>query len=167
MLQNKKLILNKSQISQKIKRIAYEVYENHYNVVDLILAGIDEMGLKLASLIKKELEQISGIRCHLVQISVDKKAPSQPKITLDDLPSLKEPSVLIVDDVLNSGRTLAYVLGPFLKMPVKEIQTAVLVNRSHKKFPVSVDYKGYELATTIQEHIEVQLSENDFAAYLY
>ena len=129
--------------------------------------GIDDMGLKLASLIREQLEQICDIRCHLVKVSIDKKASSQPKIMLEELPPLQEPSVLIVDDVLNSGRTLAYVLEPFLKTPVKEIQTAVLVNRSHKKFPVSVDYKGYELATTIQEHIEVQLSEDDFAAYLY
>ncbi len=167
MVKEKKLILDKAQIAQKIRRMAYEIFEQNYEEQHLVLAGIDDMGFRLSELIKIELEKISSLSCHLIRIDIDKDASSQPQIQLSEIPEIDDFSVIIVDDVLNSGRTLVYALDPFLKMNVKKIQTAVLVNRSHNKFPIAVDYKGYELGTTIQEHIEVQLTDNDYSAFLY
>ena len=168
MKKEKKQILNTAQITQKIKRIAFEIYEQNYNVDQLVLAGIDEMGLKLSELIKEEIEKISDISCHLVKIDIDKEATSQPLVEYSQLPDFSNLTLILVDDVLNSGKTMMHAFDPFLRLSnVRKLQTAVLVNRSHKRFPVAVDYKGLELATTIQEHIEVALTDQEFSAYLY
>lgn len=163
----KKRILDKAQVEQKLRRISYEIYEQNHDQEVLILAGVEENGFKLSKRLKTEIETISKIKVHAIKLSVDKDAPVQPEVDFSDFPKADHFTVIIVDDVLNSGRTMIYALDPFLKMGAKKIQTAVLVNRSHKRYPVSVDYKGLELATTIQEHIEVSLSETDYAAYLY
>ena len=165
--QAKKQILNTRQIRQKIRRKAFEIYEQNYDARELVLAGVDDMGLKLSEFIKEEIEKISDIYCHLVRIDIDKEATSQPLVELSEFPKLDDFTLILVDDVLNSGKTMAHAFDPFLKMSVRKIQTAVLVNRSHKRFPVAVDYRGLELATTIEEHIAVQLSDGDCSAYLY
>ena len=163
----KKQILDTGQIRQKIKRMAYEIYEQNYEVRELLIAGIDDMGLRLSELIAGELEKICNIHVHLVRIDIDKKAASQPKVAFSGVPELSDFTMILVDDVLNSGKTMIHAMAPFLKMNVRKVQTAVLVNRSHKRFPIAVDYKGLELATTIQEHIEVQLTDGEYRAYLY
>jgi len=103
----------------------------------------------------------------LAQLSVDKDAPVQPQVDFTSFPQIDQFTLILVDDVLNSGRTMVYALDPFLKMGAKKIQIAVLVNRSHKRFPISVDYKGLELATTIQDHIQVTLSDAEWSAHLF
>ncbi len=162
------LILDDKQVLQKIKRIAYEIYEHNFQEEDIIIAGVDDKGYNLAQMICDHLQKISDITPKLVRITVDKMARIQSEVELDCSPTLFEGKcVVLVDDVLNSGRTLAYCLKPFLNTSVKKIETAVLVNRSHKLFPISADYNGYELSTTIKEHIEVRLSEEDMGVYLY
>lgn len=163
----KKQILDTGQIRQKIKRMAYEIYEQNYEVRELLIAGIDDMGLKLSELIAGELEKICDIHVYLVRIDIDKKATSQPQVVFSSVIELSDFTMILVDDVLNSGKTMIHAMAPFLKMNVRKVQTAVLVNRSHKRFPISVDYKGLELATTIQEHIEVRLTDGEYRAYLY
>ncbi len=163
----KKQILNTGEIRQKLKRIAYEIYEQNYDAQDILIAGIDEMGFKLSELITADLEKICNIALHLVRIDIDKEATSQPKVEFSEIPELSNFTLIVVDDVLNSGKTMLHALDPFLKMNVRKVQTAVLVNRSHKRFPIAVDYKGLELATTLQEHIEVQRVDDEYSAYLY
>ncbi|KYG71158.1 pyrimidine operon attenuation protein/uracil phosphoribosyltransferase [Roseivirga ehrenbergii] len=167
MSKEKKQILDKSQIEQKIRRMAYEIYEQNHELKEIILVGVAENGLKISSMLKKEIESISKISVHVARLSVEKDAPVQPQVQFSDFPQIDQFTMVLVDDVMNSGRTMIYALDPFLKMGAKKIQTAVLVNRSHKRFPISVDYKGLELATTIQEHIQVNLTDSDFSAYLY
>ncbi|KYG83338.1 phosphoribosyltransferase family protein [Roseivirga echinicomitans] len=167
MLKGKKQILDKSQIEQKIRRMAYEIYEQNHELKEIILAGVAENGLKISSMLKKEIEAISKITVHVAKLSVEKDAPVQPHVEFSDFPKIEQFTMVLVDDVMNSGRTMIYALDPFLKMGAKKIQTAVLVNRSHKRYPISVDYKGLELATTIQEHIQVNLTDSDFSAHLY
>ena len=134
----------------------------------MIIAGVDDKGYDLAQMIGDQLQKISTIKTTLVRITVDKTAKLQGEVKLDCSPSIFEGKcIVLVDDVLNSGRTLAYCLKPFLNTSVKKIETAVLVNRSHKLFPISADYNGYELSTTLKEHIEVRLSEDDMGVYLY
>ncbi len=165
LMQNK--ILDKPQILQKIRRIAYQIHENHYCESAIYLAGLDGSGYLLAEMICKELEAISENAIHLIKISVNKSATIQPVIELDvELTSLNGKVVVLVDDVLNSGRTLAFSFEPFLSQPIKKLEVAVLVNRSHKRYPVSVDYTGYELATTLSEHIHVVLDAENMAVYL-
>ena len=68
--------------------------------------------------------------------------------------------IIVVDDVLNTGRTFSYSLAPFLSIPVKKLQVAVLIYRNYRKFPIAADYKGYELSTTIAEHVEVIVTDD-------
>ncbi|MFY0593613.1 phosphoribosyltransferase family protein [Roseivirga sp.] len=165
-MQGKKRILEHSQILQIIRRMAYEIYEQNHDAQELYLAGIDNNGEKISISLKEEIEKISDIRVSLIRIDIDKSAKSQPQVSFSAKPLQTDFTLIVVDDVLNSGGTMIYALDPFLKMNVAKIQTAVLVNRSHKRFPIAVDYKGFELGTTIQEHIDVQL-DSEYSAYLY
>ena len=78
----------------------------------------------------------------------------------------KDKSLVLVDDVLNSGTTLMYAIKHFLDVPLKQFKTAVLVNRNHKKYPVKADFKGISLSTSLQEHVTVEFSKKEAIAYL-
>jgi pyrimidine operon attenuation protein/uracil phosphoribosyltransferase len=161
------LLLDKQQTQQKIRRVAYEIYEQNFSESEIVLAGICSNGYTFAELLSKELEQISPIQVKLVKIDIEKNEPLQNGIKLNkDLKEFENKSVVITDDVLNTGRTLVYSLKPFLEINIKRLQIAVIVDRGYKLFPVSADYVGYGLSTTLQEHIEVNLSEEDFGVYL-
>ena len=160
MVTDKTLILNTRQVKQKIKRMAYEIFEHNFKEKGIVIAGIDGQGYILAKLLAKEVEGISPLEIKLVKISLDKLAPQQSEIKLDcDLKELKKKCIILVDDVLNTGRTFAYGMKPFLTIEVKKIETAVLVNRSHTLFPIYPQYTGYELATTLKDHVEVNLGD--------
>jgi pyrimidine operon attenuation protein/uracil phosphoribosyltransferase len=162
------IILNKKETLQKIKRIAYEIYERNYQEKEIALAGIYDKGYFFAALLEKELKQLCSLKVTLVKITLDKSAKKQCDVTLDtDINSLKDKVVIVTDDVLNTGRTLVYSLQPFLTIPLKKLQTAVIVNRSHNNFPVSPDYIGYSLATTLKEHIDVVFDEEKFGVYMH
>lgn len=166
MQQERKRILEHSQILQIIRRMAYEIHEHNHEAQELYFAGIDSNGVKISVMLKEEIEKISDIRVHLIRVDIDKSATSQPQVSFSAQPKVPGFTLIVIDDVLNSGGTMIYALDPFLKMNVSKIQTAVLVNRSHKRFPIAVDYKGFELGTTIQEHIDVQL-DDEYSAFLY
>ncbi|MFC2125475.1 phosphoribosyltransferase family protein [Bacteroidota bacterium] len=164
----KDLILDKKQILQKIKRIAFEIFENNLNEKSLIIAGIDQGGYTLARLLIKELKKISPFEVILVKIKLDKEGPLQGDVQLDcDISKLKNMSIILVDDVLYTGKTFIQSMKPFLEINVKQIQTVVLVNRNFTLFPIAANYTGYELSTTLNDHIEVNLSLDGFGVYLY
>lgn len=166
MVSEKTLILDAAQVKQKIRRMAFEIYERNFKEKSIIVAGIDGQGYVMAKLLAKELEAISPIEVTLVKVSLDKMAPQQGEAELDcEIKEVKKKCIVLVDDVLNTGRTLAYGLKPFLDTEVKKIETAVLVNRSHTLFPVYPQYTGYELSTTLKEHVEVVLGKES-AVYL-
>jgi pyrimidine operon attenuation protein/uracil phosphoribosyltransferase len=160
-------ILDDSQVKQIIKRIAYQVFENHFNDKDLIIAGIDGRGAHIAGLLFDELSTISKIKLKLLTITLDKINPTGSSVQLsDDNISITDKNVIVVDDVLNTGRTLVYALTPFIRAKAKKIQIAVLVDRNHKNFPVSADYRGMELSTTLQEHVSVTIERKKVNVYL-
>ena len=166
MVAEKTLILDAIQVKQKIKRMAFEIYEHNFKEKNIVVAGIDGQGYVLAKLLAKEVETISPLEVTLVKVSLDKLAPQQGEVQLDcDIKEVKKKCIILVDDVLNTGRTLVYGLKPFLDTEIKKIETAVLVNRSHALFPVYPQYIGYELSTTIKEHVEVILGKES-AVYL-
>lgn len=166
MVSEKNLILDASQIKQKIRRMAYEIYEHNFKEKAIYIAGIEGQGYVLAKLLVKEVESVSTLKAHLVKVSLDKLAPQQSEVVLDcELKDLRKKCIILVDDVLNTGRTFAYGLKPFLDIEVKKIEIAVLVNRSHTLFPVYPQYTGYELSTTITDHVEVILGA-ETAVYL-
>ncbi len=166
MVSEKTLILDAAQVKQKIRRMAFEIYERNFKEKNIIVAGIDGQGYVLAKLLAKEVEAISPIEVTLVKVSLDKMIPQQGEVELDcEIKEVKKKCIVLVDDVLNTGRTLAYGLKPFLDTEIKKIETAVLVNRSHTLFPVYPQYTGYELSTTIKDHVEVVLGK-ETAVYL-
>lgn len=167
MVSEKSLILTASQVKNKIRRMAFEVYEHNFKEKIIVIAGIEEQGYVLAKLLTKEIEAISPLEVKLVKIKLDKIAPQQSDVSLDcDIKELKKKCIIMVDDVLNTGRTFAYALKPFLSIEVKKIETAVLVNRSHTLFPIYPQYTGYELATTIKDHVHVNLGK-EMSVYLH
>ncbi|MBK8291278.1 MAG: phosphoribosyltransferase [Flammeovirgaceae bacterium] len=162
----KTLILNSAQVDQKIRRIAYEIFENNFKEKNLVLAGIDGQGYSFAKLLATELSAISDLELSVVKVTLDKLAPRQADVTLDvDPKDLKKKCIVLVDDVLNSGRTLAYGMKPFLTTEIKKIEVAVLVNRSNTLFPITPTYTGYELTTILNDHVEVILGKKS-AVYL-
>lgn len=164
---DKTLVLTDDQIRKKISRMAYEIYENNFEEKALVLAGIEGQGYTLAQLLQKELQRISSIVCTVTKISINKSLPETSEVLLDTpVKELGKKNIVLVDDVLNTGRILTYSMKPFLSMIVKKIEVAVLVNRSHSLFPVLPKYTGYELSTTLSDHIEVVLKK-DFAVYLH
>ncbi|AHM59900.1 phosphoribosyltransferase [Flammeovirgaceae bacterium 311] len=161
------LILQETEIQQKVRRIAFEIYENNFEEQELWLAGIEGQGWNFALMLQEVLRQISPLQVSLMRLELNKFTPSQTEVLLHGAPdSLANKTVILTDDVLNTGRTLAYSLKPFLQQPVRKLEIAVLVNRSHTTFPVQAKYTGYELATTLSDHIEVQLSAEKMAVYL-
>lgn len=167
MTETKALVLNHKQIKQKITRMAYEVYERNAFENEIIFAGITGMGFILAGFLAKCLKDISPLDVKVIEILLDKADVNRGKVALSENTDLNNKCVLVVDDVLNTGKTLVYALKPFLDLPIKKMEVAVLVNRSHKLFPVTPDYTGLELATTLNEHITVDLSSDNHSVHLH
>ena len=162
---NKKYVLNKEVAAKKLERMAYEVMENNIDEKKLILAGIQENGVVIAKYIQRILSGISSLKTELINVSLDKRHPAE--ITLSKKLDFNGQVVIIVDDVVSSGKTLLYSLKPFLEFHPKKIQTLVLVERSYKNFPVTPDYVGLSISTTLQEHIFVEVTGDEvMGAYL-
>ena len=158
---DKVIILNARQIEQKIKRIAYQIYENNVNENELIIAGIAPNGLVFAEKLAAILKSISPLKITVASVILNKKNPLENKIDVSlNADVWTNKPIIITDDVLNTGKTLVYAIYHFLNQPVKNIQIAVLVDRSHKQFPVNANYVGLSLATTLQEHVEVAFNGN-------
>lgn len=155
-----------NDIYLSIDRIAYQIYESNFEEDTVFIVGIGKKGKVLSSLIGKSLNSISKIKVEFITLNIDKKNPLNNVNSDKPISILKNSSVVVVDDVLNTGSTLMYAVSYFLKVPVKSIKTAVMVNRNHKKFPVKVDFKGISLATTMNEHISVILDGPDPGIFL-
>lgn len=167
MVLEKNLVLNKKQLDQKIQRIAFEIYENNLDETQLLLAGVSDNGYILAGKIGKELGAISNFTIDVVKISINKEAPFTEAIKINyPEEQLNDRAVILIDDVLNTGKTAAFALKAFLNTNTKKIELGVMVNRSHKLFPIYPKYTGYELATTFNDHVEVKLGA-DRGVYLY
>ena len=160
-------ILSHQQIQYKIARIAYQIYEANVDEKQLVIAGIDGGGLRFAQKIQKVLQEITEAEIILCKVFMDKKDPLKSGVTTS-IPEAeyRDKSVVLVDDVLNSGTTLIYGVHHFLQTPLKQLKTAVLVNRNHKKYPVKADYKGISLSTSLQEHISVSFESRNDGVYL-
>ena len=167
-IKEKNKILSHVEVLRKIRRIAFEIYEHNFEEKEIVIAGIKDTGYKLAQLLAEQVQEVSSIKCELAEITLDKSANLQSEVTVTlGAAALTNKAVVIVDDVLNTGKTIVHSLKPFLKIHIRKVQVAVLVNRGHRTFPSSPDFVGYELSTTVNQHIEVYLMTNDnFAVYL-
>lgn len=159
MTAEKKYILDKAVAARKLKRMAYEILENNTGEEYIVLAGIRESGSVVARNIQQLLSAISSVKTDLITITLDKHQPKDVTVNKDI--DFTGKVIIVIDDVANSGKTLLYALKPFLAYQPKKIQTLVLVERSHKTFPVHPDYVGLSMATTLQEHIYVEVDDKD------
>lgn len=165
-------ILDAEQVHMKLSRIAYEIIENNLDCKVLTLAGIAENGVIIARLLKDNIEKIlvpphagSKIKVELITIHINKQNPVECSLDKDFDPKGKD--IIIVDDVASSGKTMMYALKPFLSTISSRIQVMVLVDRKHKKFPITSDYVGMQLSTTLQENIIVECkNEKILGAYI-
>src|SRR5688572_4860163 len=152
---SKNYILDEGTAARKLHRMAYEILENNLDEQELILAGIRDSGSVIARSIQQLLQQIGGMKTEIIDISLDKKNPGE--ITLSKTMDFTNKVIVVIDDVANSGKTMLYAMKPFLAFQPKKIQTLALVERTHKKYPVKTDYVGLSVATTLQEHIYVDV----------
>lgn len=167
MSRNKTQILDHLQIKHRIDRIACQIYENNFEEDEILLVGIAGRGFILAERLADKLNQLASFKVTLLEIKLDKTAPLAHDIVVTPADiSFSDQVVVLVDDVLNTGRTLIYCAHKLLEHPLKKLQTVVLVDRRHRSFPIRADFVGMTLATTIQEHISVEFKDAEDAVYL-
>ncbi|HEY9196851.1 MAG TPA: phosphoribosyltransferase family protein [Mucilaginibacter sp.] len=168
MPEKKILILNQQQIQQKLDRMAYQILEDNFDEEEVLIAGILPRGNHIAKRLKSILDGIAPFKSRLLSIELDKQSSSLQANIDFDVNDCSNKVVILVDDVLNSGKTLAYGFGVFLDVPLKKLRTAILIDRNHKSFPVTTDFAGVALSTVIKEHVEVVLDEDgqEDAVYL-
>jgi len=160
-------ILSHQEIQHKIRRIAYQIYEANVDEKEIVIAGIDGGGLNFAKKIQTVLRKITKADILLCKVLMDKANPLASGVTTSIIEEkYRNKSVVLVDDVLNSGTTLIYGVHHFLKTPLKQLKTAVLVNRNHKKYPVKADYKGISLSTSLKTHVHVTFQAKNDIVYL-
>lgn len=141
--------------------MAMEIYERHADEKVIYLAGINNKGFEIAELLEREISLLSPLSCNKFNIKLNPAAPTENPIELNIDPSkLKDKVIIITDDVSNTGRTIFYSFKVLMEIQAKKIEVAVLIERTHKCFPIQVDLVGMRLATTIKENIEVDLNQN-------
>lgn len=161
------LILDSQAIANKTIRIAYQILENNYDEKEIVLVGVQDQGYVFAKMLAKIIKGLGTVPVKLYSVTLNKTNPGAKAIEVDFVEGdLNKRSVVLVDDVANTGKTLAYALTPILDSNPKKIQVAVLVDRRHKQFPITADFVGLSLATTLKEHIIVSLEKGKVAAYL-
>jgi len=164
---NKSLILNNDDVQKKIARISYQIIENYYNEKEVILVGLSKRGFLFAEFIFKKLEEInSKINFNLLELYINKNNPNQSNISIKPDIDLKDKKVILIDDVLNSGKTLMHAAAYLLNQNISKMNTIVLVDRRHRSYPIKADWVGLTLSTTLQEHIRVNFEKDNILIYL-
>ena len=153
------MILNKESADKKLRRMALEVAERNYENDALVLIGIRENGIFIAQRIAFYLKEVFKGNVQVIDLWLDKKDPGE--IKLSEQINFNDKNILLIDDVANSGRTMLYALKPLLQQKPRQIETLALVERTHKKFPVAVDYIGLSISTTQQENIVVDVKDGE------
>jgi pyrimidine operon attenuation protein/uracil phosphoribosyltransferase len=161
------LLLNEKQIDQRLNRLAYQIYEDCSDEKEIILAGIMNNGYIVAEKLADILQKIAGFSVKLVEVHIDKHSQVEKEIKLSiPYSGLAGKVIILVDDVLNSGKTMMYALKPFLSSDIKKIRTVVLVDRNHRRYPIATDFSGLSLSTTLREHVSVEFTGGTCYAHL-
>lgn len=162
----KNIILTHQEIEHKTRRIAYQIYETFPDETEIVLAGIANSGYLFAQMIAEELKKIAPFTVVLCEVRINKENPLDAIETSLKPEGYTNKSLVLIDDVLNSGTTLIYGVKHFLDVPLKKFKTAVLVDRNHKQYPVKADFKGLSLSTSLRERVQVVLNGDNKYAYL-
>lgn len=164
----KQVILTHTQIEQKINRLAFQLIENTFELDTIYIGGITGNGIILAEKLKKIIERNSEQKIILFEVILDKENPLSKTIKLTiDTHELEGKTVILVDDVLNSGKTMQYGLMKILEQPVHKIYTVVLVDRKHRRYPIKANFFGLRLTTILKDHVEVSLADGNYSAQLF
>ena len=164
---NQTIILEGKKVEQKIERMVHQLIEEFYGEKEITIIGIKKKGAQLSKRIKARLEDLNPFAIKYIELELDKDDCLDHPITLEPKPeSLANKRVVLIDDVLNSGRTMIYAARFILNEPVKSLKTLCLVDRIHRRFPIKADIVGISLSTTLQEHIRVDLKKGKEAIYL-
>lgn len=163
-MDEKSIVLDQTQIKQKIERISFEILENTFEENEIFVAGIAGNGFLLAERIVSKLAEISDQHVRLFEVRVNKENPlgHSVKLSIDDN-DLSQSTVIIFDDVINSGRTMIHAVRRILDNQLKVLKVATLVNRTHRRYPVQADFVGLDIATTLKDNIIVELGANEIA----
>ena len=169
MSKEKTVLIDKKTISSSIVRLAHEINERNKGLEDLVLIGIQTRGKPLSKRIQNELFNISGIEVPLGSLDITfyrddyRERLLVPQVHRSDISiSLEDKVVVLVDDVLFTGRTIRAAIESLNAFGrVKAIQLAVLVDRGHREMPIKADYVGKNIPTNDGEHIAVRLLEVD------
>jgi pyrimidine operon attenuation protein/uracil phosphoribosyltransferase len=159
-------ILDSNQINQKILRLSWQVFEDNFSEKEIVLVGIGEQGLLIAEQVKFHLNTISKLKTTVFIIDVDRDKPFNKVSTELTENDYKNKVIILIDDVLHSGKTLTYAFKTFLDTSVKKMAVLVLIDRNHNTFPVKANYVGLSLSTTLKEYIEVELKGSNKGVYL-
>jgi len=165
----KTLLLDSDAVRRKLTRIALQIREVNFDETRILLAGVKNRGLELAHRLQAELAKLAPELEEVVEyIRMNKDNPVHDEITTGMDPMLwKDEVVVVVDDVAHSGKTMLYAFKPFMQTVPRKLQCAVLVDRSHKDYPVHADFVGLSLATMIQERVEVVIAPDNGAISVY
>lgn len=167
-MSNRTVLLNKDQIQAKINRIVHQIHEVCFSEEEVIFCGIKPgNGPTIADRVANELEAISNIKIKRSTIEINKENPLADKIKCElRSEEYANKTVVIIDDVSNSGKTLMYAAKYFLESPIKAIRPLVLVDRNHSRYPIKPSFVGMTVSTTLQDHIHVEMNDSDEAVYL-
>ena len=162
----KNQVLDHKKIIRICNRLAYQIIENSENKKPIILIGIKEKGFEVSKLIMQELNKICSNKIILRYIEIDKTSPKNSlKCNLESTFKSSE-KVFLIDDVLNTGKTLMYSVNKLLDYDFNSIKTVVLIDRNHKKFPVKVDFKGISLSTNYDDTVKLNFKKNNLEAII-
>lgn len=162
------LIIGNEKVKQKIERIAYEIVENNFDESELVLIGIARRGYLFSQMVFEKVKSIGKqtVTLESLELNKDDVFDSGAIKFSGDLSTLEGKTVVVIDDVLNSGVTLMYAVRHLLGAKIKKMNTVVLVDRRHRNFPIRADFAGMTLSTTLQEHISVEFLNNEVNVYL-
>ena len=167
MTKSSSLILDNDSVSKKLDRITHQIIEENFNEKELFLVGISKKGFKLAEKISQLISSINpSIQVNLIELFVNKNEPLEHPIALKPNTILKNKKIILIDDVLNSGKTLIHAASFVLNQNISKMNTIVLVDRRHRLFPIKADWVGLTLSTTLQEHIRVNFENENILVYL-
>lgn len=162
-------LMDEKAIARAITRISHEIIEKNKGIEDVILIGIKTRGIPIANRIANRIEKIEGKKVSTGEMDITSYRDDLKKVQLDPIINgtnikfdINEKTVVLVDDVLYTGRTVRSALNALMDIGrPKAIQLAVLVDRGHRELPIRADYVGKNVPTSKQEIISVELLEID------
>lgn len=159
-------VLNEKQILRICNRFAFQIIENLSKNEDIFLVGIKENGFEIAKIIMNEIEKISEKKVLINYIKINKKDPKN-NLSSDIKKDNNFNNIFLIDDVLNTGKTLIYSITFLLKLNIKSIKTLVLIDRNHKEYPVKIDFKGISLSTNIDDNVKLIRDKKNLKAIIF